>query len=210
MNPDCIWDKQDSHLSYYLPGPNCRTPDGQIISADQEVQMDAYTTCRCDHHGGMGFLTMGQATCVKTLHPVSLPPHRLDWPADVTISTGWARWADCLKFYKAVGFLYCGERIVVKELCLTELDSLKVDWSLNSLVSVCVCGVWSHCDLVLRSSKCGHQHICHAYYCHTKLNAIVKYCPRYYYYSNSSKCVTFETQSSPWVMVKVIGLDRSV
>ena len=54
--------------STVLSGPNCRAPNGQVISADHEVQIDRETTCTC---AGNGFMSIGQATCVKTAQPVS-------------------------------------------------------------------------------------------------------------------------------------------
>ncbi|KAK7112333.1 hypothetical protein V1264_011804 [Littorina saxatilis] len=55
-------------------GPNCRAPDGTVIPANGTVRLDADTTCKCDSHGALGFMSMNAAVCSKTAHLLALPP----------------------------------------------------------------------------------------------------------------------------------------
>ncbi|XP_076454518.1 von Willebrand factor C domain-containing protein 2-like [Babylonia areolata] len=51
-------------------GPNCRAPDGQVITAGQHVQINEDTTCSCpQNHGGFG--SFNAALCLTKVHPVT-------------------------------------------------------------------------------------------------------------------------------------------
>ncbi|KAK7471528.1 hypothetical protein BaRGS_00035808 [Batillaria attramentaria] len=66
MMPACVDSKRDpTQCCPVCPnGNNCRAPDGTIIPAGQEVQLDAHTTCRCS---SQPFLFTGDAVCTKTV-----------------------------------------------------------------------------------------------------------------------------------------------
>ena len=76
----------------------------------------------------------------------------------------------------------------------------------NSTLIFLIC----QATVTLHQDQHEHEYICHAQvYRYAKFEChMLKYCPRYYYWSTSKTFVNFETQLWPWMKVKFIGLRK--